>query len=563
MNRPLWEMQGGIRIEPDHKRESTSGPIRDCPLPEKLFIPLRQHLGASAEPCVEPGQSVLKGQMIADHSSWVSAPIHAPTSGKIIAIGSCRSGRTHDPWQSCILLEPDGKDEWIEKKPVLHYQDLTGVELVSHIRNAGVVGLGGAGFPTAAKLNPTHTIDILVINGMECEPYISCDDMLMREHASEILRGAEILRYILGAEKIIVGLEDNKPLAAEQMHRAAADSRAIEIAVTPTLYPSGAARQTVKILTGRETPSDAHTADIGVICVNVATAAAVYRAVVLGEPLISRVTTVTGLGVNSPGNFNVRIGTPVEFLLQQADVRFDHVSRLIIGGPMMGYSLEDSGTSVDKRTNCVIAGTHQDFPTPPPELPCIRCGNCAVVCPVGLQPQMLYLFAKGNDLTNAQQFHLQDCIECGACNYVCPSRIPLVDYFRRSKASIIEKELATEKADLARMRFESRQARLAKEEAEKEQRRQARADMSIKAPAPTSAPSSLAKAVSVDPLTALQTALNTANKKLKTAEAALATAVAANGANQEEMQQKVDRLREKAQAAKQALEQAKHEARAP
>lgn len=570
MSRPIWEIPGGIQVEPDHKAESTNGPIKTCPIPPTLIIPLQQHIGPAAEPIVNIGERVLTGQKIADHEARTFAPIHASSSGRVIDIGLYPADLPEKHLQTCIVIETDGKDEWIPHQGVVDFRSLSAEELILCIREAGIAGLGGAGFPTAAKLNvrPAREIDTIVVNGMECEPYITCDDLLMRERAAEIIEGAKIVQKILSAKEILIGLEDNKAVAAAALREAAKAYADVVVMVTPTLYPSGAARQTVQILTGRETPADGYTVDVGVFCFNTGTAAAVYQAVVFGKPLISRITTVTGLGVKSPGNFEARIGTPIEFLLAQADVQLTQISRLIMGGPMMGFTLNDISAPVTKISNCIIAGTNVDFPPPPPELACIRCGNCAVVCPVTLLPQQLYFFAKGNDLAKVQQFNLDDCIECGACSYVCPSTIPLVQYFRHAKSAIAEQQLEENKAALARQRFEARQARIAAEEAEKERRKRERAQAQATAevvPAVTamaaenivvSPAKNLAKP-NIDPLFALQTALNSANKKLKAAESALAIAVSSGTSNRDEMQQKVDNLRSKADAAKQALDAAK------
>lgn len=564
MSRTSWEMSGGIQVLPDHKAESTQTAIRQCSIPARLFIPLQQHSGQAAEPIVRIGDRVLKGQKIADSDAPLFAPIHASTSGTIADIGMYPSGQPSNQNELCIVIEPDGLDEWVARNTISNYLNADRIDLLHRIREAGIVGLGGAGFPTATKLNATETthIDTVVINSMECEPYITCDDMLMRERAEEIIEGAKVIQYILGANVILIGLEDNKPKAADIMRNTAAKYQDIQIMIAPTHYPSGAARQTVQMLTGRETPNDGHTIDVGVFCINAGTAAAIYRAIIQGEPLISRITTVAGLGVNSPGNLEVRIGTPIQYLLKECEADFSAINRVIIGGSMMGFTLNDISAPCTKITNCVIAGTEKDFPPPPPELPCIRCGNCAVVCPISLLPQQLYFFSKGNEFAKAQQYNLADCIECGACSYVCPSTIPLVQYYRHAKTEIAIAQEEVEKAALARTRFEARQARVAKEEAEKEKRKRDRisstADVEVE-----NVKEQVIKSVTVaaiDPVIALQSAANSAQKKLKSAEAALAKALSLGHTNNEEMQQKVTSLRAKADAAKLALDNAKKNA---
>jgi electron transport complex protein RnfC len=352
------------------------------------------------------------------------------------------------------------------------YTQLAPSVLRQRIREAGIVGLGGAGFPSAVKLNPgpERHIDTLILNGAECEPYISCDDMLMRERATEIGQGLQIMQHITGARTCIIGVEDDKPEAIRALY----DSMAalglqgrVEIATIPTRYPVGGEKQLIKLLTGREVPSGKLPADVGVICHNVGSAAAVYRAVVHGEPLISRIVTVTGGAVGRARNLEVLIGTPVRELLEQCDADFEGIERLIMGGPLMGVTLATDEVPVLKTTNCVLAATPADLGCRQPTLPCIRCARCAEVCPVELLPQQLYWFAHAKAFDKAQEYHLFDCIECGCCAYVCPSQIPLVQYYRYAKGEIAARERERQTAEHARHRFESRQQRLEREEAER------------------------------------------------------------------------------------------------
>ncbi|HQV79775.1 MAG TPA: electron transport complex subunit RsxC [Agitococcus sp.] len=477
-----YPLIGGVHL-PDHKHESTQKPIQTLTLAPRLIIPLLQHIGEEAKPIVAMGDHVLKGQKIGEVRAFVSTPVHASTSGTIVDIGLYPVDHPSQLHGLCVVIKPDGLDEWAAHTGLDDYLNAPISTLLAIIREAGIAGMGGAGFPTGSKLSlKEHTpVDIVVLNAMECEPYITADDMLMRERANEVIEGAKIVQYMLQAQHIIIGIENNKPQAINALQQIIKDDSQIIISVTPTRYPSGAARQTVYMLTGREVPASGRTTDVGVFCLNVATAAAVYRAVVLGEPLLSRITTVTGLGVAQAANFEVLIGTPIRHLLSQAQAKFEQISRLIIGGPMMGYTLPHADIAVIKTTNCVIAATNKDFAPPPPEMPCIRCGDCAEVCPVVLLPQQLLWFAKSKEFDKAKQHNLDDCIECGACAYVCPSNIPLVQYYRYAKGELATQQQEAEKAEIARVRFESRKERLAQEEADKEAKRQARQIAAAKA----------------------------------------------------------------------------------
>jgi electron transport complex protein RnfC len=335
--------------------------------------------------------------------------------------------------------------------------------------------MGGAGFPTAVKLalKPDTRIDTLIINGTECEPYITADDILMRERAGQIVAGVKILRHLVHPAETLIGIEDNKPEAIAAMRAATAGS-GIEVVSFPTKYPSGGEKQLIEILTGRQVPSGGLPLDLGIVCQNVGTAAAIQDAVILGRPLISRVTTVTGEGVNSPGNYEVLLGTPMSYLLARAGYRAETNRRLVMGGPMMGFTVASAEVPVVKTTNCLLVPTETELPTPAPAQACIRCGLCAEACPASLLPQQLFWFAQAKEYEKLEQHNLFDCIECGACSWVCPSNIPLVQYYRASKAELLQLRRDNEKAEHSRIRFEARQERIAREEAEKVARRAAR-----------------------------------------------------------------------------------------
>ncbi len=464
--RPLFKFHGGVH-PPTHKTESTHRRIAQSKLPSKLVIPLHQHVGNRAEPTVQVGEHVLKGQIIGRPEGRLSSAVHASTSGTVSAIDMQLVAHHSGLPDLCVTLIPDGKDEWIAHNGV-DYKQTSHTELRHLLRQAGVVGLGGAVFPSDMKsYSHKHKIKTLVLNGAECEPYITCDDMLMRERAADILRGAEVLRELLYAEEVLIGIEDNKPEAIAAMRQAVLDDKheRMEVIAVPTLYPGGGAKQLIRVLTGIEVAAGVRSTEMGVQCFNVATAYSAWRAITHGEPLLSRIITVTG-NVDRAQNFEVLLGTPVEELVAQAGSRSD-THKHIMGGPMMGVDLPSGAVGVTKATNCIIEASPTAFPSPVPALPCIRCTRCAEVCPAELQPQDLFWFAKSDNFGKAQEFHLFDCIECGACAYVCPSHIPLVQYYRYAKSEIWQREREAQAAEVARERHEYRQARIERDKQEK------------------------------------------------------------------------------------------------
>ncbi|WP_312932922.1 electron transport complex subunit RsxC [Stutzerimonas nitrititolerans] len=477
----VWDIHGGIH-PPERKELSNRAPIQRMPLPARLVVPLAQHLGAPAEPCVTLGEQVLKGQLIAEASGFVSAPVHAPTSGTISFIGPQPYPHVSGMTATAIVIDSDGRDQWIELQPHTDYRQLPPADLLGIIRQAGINGLGGAGFPTAVKLTApsTQTIRTLIINGTECEPYITADDLLMREKAAELVAGIEILEYLIQPQQVLIGIEDNKPEAIAAV-RAAIGDRPYVLKVFPTKYPSGGEKQLIQILTGEEVPSGGLPADIGMLCQNVGTCVAVHDAVLLGKPLISRITTLTGEALARPMNVEALIGTPVTELLAFAGLDDSKLNRLIMGGPMMGFTLPSMDVPLIKTTNCLLASTLAELPPPPPALPCIRCGECAEVCPASLLPQQLHFFALGQEHEQLKAYNLFDCIECGACAYVCPSSIPLIQYYRAAKGEIRALEQKQQKAEHSRQRFEWRQERLRRAEEQKEADRKARAERAARA----------------------------------------------------------------------------------
>ncbi len=463
----IFKFNGGVH-PPENKLESTGQPIRRLEMPDELVLPLRQHIGNLPKIRVQAGDHVLKGQLLAEAEGTISAAVHAPTSGTIVSIEEKLIPHPSGLPDACITLKPDHEDRWVAHE-IADWRSRDAAELAASLRESGIVGLGGAAFPTQIKLRPAGGpgIKTLIINGAECEPYITCDDLLMRERADEIVKGIEIAQHLLRAENCIVGIEDNKPEAEQAMRAACAKSAIkIDVVVVPTLYPSGDARRLAALITGIEVPSSKRATDVGIQVFNVATVLSVYRYLAFGETATSRIVTVTG-NVRNPGNFEVLYGTPTEFLLEAAGGTLPETNGFVMGGPMMGFSLPSIKVPVIKATNCIIAAAPRLFPEPPPALPCIRCARCADACPVSLQPQELYWFSRAKNLEKAREYDLFDCIECGCCSYVCPSKIPLVQYYRFAKSEIIAQDKAKEAANLARERNEFRLSRIEREKQER------------------------------------------------------------------------------------------------
>lgn len=468
-------VSGGVH-PPEHKQESNRTPITSLALPKQLVLPLRQHVGNLPKVLVQVGEYVLKGQLLAEAEGNISAAVHAPTSGIIKAIDDSLIPHPSGLPDVCITLATDGLDTWIEHHG-MSWQAADKLALLNALRTSGIVGLGGAAFPTQIKLesNGRTGVHTLIINAAECEPYITCDDMLMRERAEEIVKGVEIAHYILGAAQCIVGIEDNKPEAAQAMRLACEKSPLnIDVQVVPTQYPSGDARQLIHLLTGVEVPAEKRSTDVGVQCFNVATLLAMHRFFNHGEPSLSRIVTMTG-NVASPANFEVLFGTAVDELIKAAGGTLPNTNDYVMGGPMMGFSLPSSQVPITKAANCIIAGAPNLFPPAPTPMPCIRCARCADACPVNLQPQELYWFSKSSNFEKARDYKLFDCIECGCCTYVCPSNIPLVQYYRFAKSEIIAIDRAKEAADVARERNDFRLARIEREKQERAQKHAERA----------------------------------------------------------------------------------------
>ena len=465
----LWDFQGGIH-PPEMKTQSNGMPLSTLPLPERLIIPLKQHIGHEGELCVSPGDRVLRGDPLTfGHGRML--PVHAPTSGIIEAIAPHMTAHPSGLSELCVFLRADGEDRWTTLDPQPDYRALSREEVVKRIHAAGVAGLGGAGFPTSTKLRGgLRGVKTLIINAAECEPYITADDRLMQDCAAEVLEGCRILAWVLQAERVLIGIEDNKPQAIAALKQALGGDRELQLRVIPTKYPSGGAKQLTKILTGREVPHGGRSTDIGVLMQNVGTAWAVKRAIVDGEPITERVVTLTGEAIAQPRNVWGRLGTPVSHLLRHVGFRPGSKQMVIMGGPLMGFTLPSLDVPLVKISNCILAPSATEMGHEQQEQSCIRCSACADACPANLLPQQLFWYSQGGDHDKARAHNIDDCIECGACAYVCPSNIPLVQYYRQEKAELRAIDLEARRTAEAKARFEARQARLEREKQAREAR---------------------------------------------------------------------------------------------
>jgi electron transport complex protein RnfC len=465
----LWTFPGGVH--PDGRKHlSNQTAINILPLPKQLVIPVKQHIGTAGACLVSVGDKVLKGQTLTSSPHPFSVPVHAPTSGLVTAIEERTTAHPSGLPELCVVIEADGNDTWTELKPIADYQQQTKSSLISAICEAGIAGMGGAGFPTHIKSTPRKKVEFLIINGVECEPYITADDRLMREFAWQIRQGIDILSHLIEPKVVIIAIEDNKPEAFKAMQQVCTDTPAIRVVQIPTKYPAGGEKQLIQVLTGREVPRTGLPADIGVMMFNVGTCYAIADAILHGKPLIQRVVTVTGEAVQKPQNVWALIGTPIEHLLSQAQYQLkkQKAPTVIMGGPMMGFTLPTVEVPVVKITNCLLVPAKKELNLSQRELACIRCSACADACPVSLLPQQMYWHSKALELDKAEEYNLFDCIECGACAYVCPSEIPLVHYYRKAKAQIRIQRDDKDKAEKSKQRFEARKARLEKEKQERE-----------------------------------------------------------------------------------------------
>jgi len=464
----LFTVRGGIH--PEYRKERTSeSAIVALPLPAALYLPLQQHIGAPAEPVVEAGALVKKGQLLARAGGAVSAPVHAPTSGRIASIAEMTAPHPSGLPQMTIILEPDGKDEWAELP--LGLSDPFKADPSSirqRVAEAGIVGMGGATFPSAVKLSlgTEKKLDVLLLNGAECEPYLTCDDRVMREFAEEMIDGARIMAYALGAPKVVIAIEENKPQALSIVSEAAAIQPNVEVVSVPAQYPMGSERHLVQAITGEETPARKLTADLGIVVHNVATARAVHHAVRHGRPLTSRVVTVSGGAIAKPQNVEAPLGALVSDLIEFCGGLSVPPRRVVNGGPMMGQPLPSLAVPVVKGTSDILALTSEEANEQPAQ-PCIRCGTCVTICPCGLVPVEMSAFIRKENLDAAARLGVRDCVSCGSCSYICPAHIPLVHYFNYAKGRLNALDREARKTDQIRQLVEGHNERLEKQAAAK------------------------------------------------------------------------------------------------
>jgi electron transport complex protein RnfC len=469
-----FRMRGGVHPE-GRKELSADIPIRVLPLPERLFVSLQQHIGAPANPVAQVGDTVLKGQLIAASTGAVSAPVHAPTSGRVVAVGDYPAPHPSGLPVPTITLESDGDERWMDFDPPADAFALSPEEIATRVGAAGIVGLGGAAFPSAVKLNLSRRsgVTTLIMNGGECEPHLTCDDRLMRDRAPEVVAGIRLIRHAVGAKEVLVGIEDNKPEAIAAMTAAAAGTE-VKVRAVPAMYPMGSEKQLIQALTGKEVPAGGRAADIGVLVHNVGTAFAVAQALRLGRPLLSRIVTVSGGAVVAPGNLEVLVGTPAQSLFAASGGFRETPARLVMGGPMMGQQFTNPLVPVIKGTSGVLALTPAEIGKPQPSA-CIRCTTCVRACPVGLLPLEMVANIRAADLNTAVDLGLKDCIACGSCSYVCPAHIPLVHYFNYAKGELAARERGKMKQDATKKLAEERTARMERIAREREEAAKARA----------------------------------------------------------------------------------------
>ena len=442
--RQLWETPGGVH-PPENKVQSLKLGIGHLTIPQKLILPLVQHIGDAAIPCVAIGDVVLKGQKIASASGDLSAPVHAPTSGVISAIEDRPVAHPSGMSALCIEVTSDGEEHWIDLHGHAEYKQLSSQEVSHLIADAGVTGLGGAGFPSAAKLDNSRTrsIDTLIINATECEPYITADDILIRERAAEIIQGIDVISHVLDMpRRVLIGIENNKKDAIDAFKKVTKNLDKIQVAALQVKYPQGGEKQLVRAILNREVPKNGLPLDVGVVVNNVGTIFAIYEAIQHNKPLIERVVTVTGKKVENASNFWVKIGTPIKDLITEVGGLPEGTRKIVNGGPMMGKAIKNTDVPVTKGTSGILVVSEDEASRGEPEN-CIRCGECVFVCPMGLEPHLLMNLSEKGLFERASNEDIMTCIECGSCSYVCPSNRPLLDFIRFGKN--IVKKLETSK----------------------------------------------------------------------------------------------------------------------
>lgn len=459
----LFRFKGGVH--PDENKATHELPIRPLPIPARLYLPLQQHIGAPATPVVAVGDYVKKGQLLAEASGAISAPVHASTSGVIIAIDDFTAPHPSGLPVKSIIIESDGQDSWCDSVVPIDPFKLSPGDIAVKVGEAGIVGMGGAAFPAAVKLNlgSQKQIHTLVINGGECEPYLTCDDRLMQERPAAIIDGIRLMLRSLGCPRALIAVENNKPEAQKALRAAVSTLPEIAVVGVPTRYPMGSEKQMIQTLTGLEVPAGGLGADIGVVVHNVATAYAVYEALRHGRPLVSRIVTVSGSAVAEPANLEVPLGTLAEELVRHCGGLKKEAKRQLLGGPMMGTTLPHLQVPIVKGSNGVLALAEEEMRLQPTPQPCIRCGRCVDACPLGLMPLEMAARARSGKVEDARDFGLLDCISCGTCSYVCPSYIPLTQYFNFAKGELARMRSEKQKAELTKELAQARQERLERE----------------------------------------------------------------------------------------------------
>ncbi len=430
--------KGGVH-PPEWKHLTTHKKIEKMPPPKEVIIPLSQHTGTPATPLLSPKDKVKVGTKIGEIAGKISVPVHSSVSGVIKDLIYYPHPALPKPVLSYVI-ENDGEDTLDESiKERKNYLSLSKEELLEIIKDAGIVGLGGAAFPTHIKLSPppSYKIDTIIINGAECEPFLTADDRLMQERPQDIIEGAKIIAKILGVENVIFAIEENKPNAIKEMEKTVKDFKAAKIVILKTKYPQGAEKQLIKAILNREVPRGGLPFMIGVVVQNVGTAVSIYEAVRFNKPLYERVITVTGDGVKEPKNLIVRIGTKIKDVISYAGGYNGGASRIIAGGPMMGIAQTSDETVIVKGTSGIVV--LKDAGKVYPEGPCIRCASCVDVCPMGLVPTELVRYAQTDRLDLAEKWGILDCMECGSCAYVCPSHIKIVQWIKYAKNEIFKK----------------------------------------------------------------------------------------------------------------------------
>lgn len=467
----LWDFPGGVH-PPELKRVSNEEPISKIEIPEKLYITAKQHIGVQGSISIKVGDAVLKGQPLTKSTNPFAVPVHAPTSGRVTAISPHVSAHPSGLPELTVEITSDSRDIWCQLSPILDYQQKPKTKIIEGICNAGIAGMGGAGFPTHIKASPKKNVEFLIINGVECEPYITSDDRLMRDHAWQIRQGIDVLVHLLSPKIVIIAIEDNKPEAIEAMQVACQENAKYMVCSIPTKYPAGGEKQLIQVLTNREVPAQGLPVDVGVLMHNVGTCFAIADAIFSGKPLIQRVVTLTGGAFRKASNVWALIGTPLSHLMDigRYKAKLQRQRKIIMGGPMMGFETVSDDVPVVKITNCILAPDSDEVSASGSEQPCIRCSACADACPASLLPQQLFWHSKAKEYDKAQEYNLFDCIECGACAYVCPSEIPLVHYYRVAKSDIRTQQQEKDQADKARERFEARNARLIREQKAREEK---------------------------------------------------------------------------------------------